>query len=575
MTKEQWVDDLLGKMSLEEKIGQLMVFGFAGPVIYPHTRELIKKYHIGGFRISQKFHPGSSESRGKQENPGYKCADTNTFDVPQGIQTKRINCTPEEYAAVLNTLRDLALDRKNSIGLHFAYDQEGEGADFLFRQRLFPYPMGIVAAGNPQMAYDTAYASGKQAHALGANLIHSPVLDVNTNPDNPEIGPRAYSSDPDVVIEYALKSLKGYNDAGIACTGKHFPGRGASDTDAHFSLPAINLSREEMFEVHLKPYKALIDNGLQCIMAAFTAYPGLGEADVPAAASRAIITGILRGELGFKGVITTDNAQMRGLLDKYEIGEAAVKCLLAGCDLILFRSESPATIYVIEKVLEAVKNGKYPESMLDESIKRILAMRYNMGLHINGGKVDAGRAGELFEDSFIVKTANDAAVLSTKIVKNNDNVIPVDKNKKVLLIEQIHHYHSFINSTYVHAGVLWEEMRKYSDNVSVAVINESYTDHDKQAVLKRLSQDDYDVIVTTSYYNYRSHACMIDLLKDIAAYGKPVIAVANTPYEKFGMPDFINNGIVNFCPSGRENIAAIAKAIFTDQTPFRQEPSPG
>ena len=562
MTKQRYVDDLMGKLTIEEKVGQLMVFGFMGPVIYPHTRELIQKYYVGGFRIAQKFHPGSSESREKKENPHYKYANNNTFDVPLGMQTKRINCTPEEYAAALNTIRDMALDRKNSIGLHFAFDQEGEGADFLFRQRLFPYPMGIVATGNPQTAYDVAYAAGKQAHALGANLIHSPVLDVNTNPDNPEIGPRSYSSDPDVVVEYALKSLKGYNDAGIACTGKHFPGRGASDSDAHFSLPTIDLSKEEMFATHLKPFKALIDNGLQCIMAAFTAYPHLGGADMPAATCRAIITGILRGELGYKGVVSTDNMQMKGLIDKYEIGEASVRCLLAGCDLILFRSESPAVIYVIEKVLEAVKNGRYPESMLDESVQRILAMRYDMGLHINGGKVDASRAGELFNDDFIVQTANKAALESTKIVKNKDNVIPVDKNKRVLLIEQIHHFHSFINDTYVHAGVLWEEMRKYSDNVSVVAINESYTDNDKQAVLSRLAQNDYDIVVTTSYYNYRTHAIMTELLREITAYGKPVIVVANNPYEKYGMPDFINNGIVNYCPSGRENIAAIARAIY-------------
>ncbi len=125
----------------------------------------------------------------------------------------------------------------------FTYDQEGEGADFLFNRRLFPYPMGLAASGEPELAYRVALASGRQARALGANMIHSPVLDVNTNPRNPEIGPRAYSDDPAVAAQYAAQSLRGYSEAGIIATGKHFPGRGESEEDAHFGLPVVKLDR--------------------------------------------------------------------------------------------------------------------------------------------------------------------------------------------------------------------------------------------------------------------------------------------------------------------------------------------
>lgn len=559
--KAKWIDDLMGKMTLEQKVGQLMVFGFFGPVITPHIVELITKYHVGGFRIGQKFHGGSDEGRIKGALP-YEKPGMNTFDRPADLYTKRINCSPFEYTQVLNKLRDFALNRKDGIGLHFAYDQEGEGADFLFDQRLFPYPMGLAASNDPTLAYRVALASGMQAKAMGANMIHSPDLDVNTNPKNPEIGTRSYSDNPDIVTRYAIQSLKGYSDAGIIATGKHFPGRGESEQDAHFGLPVITMDKNTFMEKHVAPFKGLIDAGLPAIMAAFTAYPCFGAGEVPGATAKEIITDLLRGELGFKGVVTTDNIQMKGLLNKYELGEATLRCLDAGCDLVLFRSESPATIYLVETVLEAVKKGRYTEKQLDASVQRILGMRFDMGLSVDGGKMDAQKAEKSFNDSFVVKTATEAAEKTITILRNEEKLIPISKNKKVLLIEQIHHFHSFINNMYSHPGMLWEEMRKLSDNVGLTLINEKYTENDKAAVMQRLADEDFDIIVATSYYNYRSHAIMVPFLKELQGLGKPLIVVSNTPYEAFGVPNEISTAVISFCQSGRENVKAVAETLF-------------
>ena len=566
----QWIDGLMGRMSLEQKVGQLMVFGFAGPVITPHVVELITKYHVGGLRIAQKFHGGSAEFRatlvGKtahaQDKPDY-----NTYYRPADLTTKRIACAPEEYAEVLNTLRDLALNRKDGISLHYTYDQEGEGADFLFGQRLFPYPMGLAASGEPELAYRVALASGRQARALGANMIHSPVLDVNTNPRNPEIGTRSYSDDPAVVAEYATQSLRGYREAGIIATGKHFPGRGESEQDAHFGLPVVKLDRATFMAQHIAPFRALIDAGLPTIMAAFTAYPCFGSDDLPAATDSWIITDLLRGELGFKGVVTTDNIQMTGLLQKYEMGEAVIRCLLAGCDLILCRSESPVTKHLVAKVIEAVKEKRYPESKLDQSVQRILALRWEMGLAQNGGKVDAAKAGLPFNDPFVTGVAKEAAEKSVVLLRDNPPILPLKPETKVVLIEQIHHFHTFINNLYSHPGLLWEELRKRSDSVALVLINEKFTEADKAAVHQRLREADYDVIVTTSYYNYRSHATMTDLLPELQQYQKPIIVVSNTPYEKFGIPAGFPTGIVCFVPSGRENLSVVADILYGKHKP--------
>ena len=561
---EKSIDTLLGSMSLGQKVGQLMVFPIYGAFITPDIVELVEKFHIGGLRITQKFHPGTDEHRRKVPPPEFLTRslagpDEKTYDRQPELE--RISWSPREQAEAVNRLRAMAMNRRSGIPLHFVFDQEGEGADFIFGQRLLPYPMGLRATGDPEMAYKAALAIGRQAYALGANLIHSPVLDVNTNPANPEIGPRSYSSNPDEVALYAMASMRGFNEANIACTAKHFPGRGASSSDAHYELPEINLSREDLYQNHIEPFRKLIGAGLQAVMAAFTSYPELDPTGRPAAVSEEIIKGLLREELGFNGIITTDNIEMGGLLEKYGMSEAAIMALNAGCDMILCRSYTPVRKGLIESVLTAVKQGRYPEKALDESVARILRFRRNLGLFENGGIVDPELAGLPFNDREIVDITNEAARKSTLLLRNADEVLPINCSQKVLLVEQAHHFHKFINNSYAHPGLLWSEMCRHSDNVGIVLVNETVTEEDQRAVMERL--DWADVVVVTGYYNYRSRNQLRSYLMSIIEAAKvPVVVVANTPYEAFGAPSEAQNVIVSFCPSGRENIRAVADMLY-------------
>ena len=560
---ERWINDILGRLDLDQKIGQLMVFPHYGPFITPDVVEFIRRHHIGGLRIAQKFLPGSNDSRtGAAAKDPHCRPDHDTFDRPD---LERIACTSAEFAATLNDLRDIAMERRGGVPLHTAFDQEGEGADFLFEQRLFPYPLGQAVADDPDLVYRISLAIGRQARALGANMIHSPVLDVNTNPENPEIGPRSFGDTPEAVTRFGLQALCGLNDAGIAATGKHFPGRGHSNTDAHFGLPEISLSRDELWRVHLSPYRALIEAGLPVIMAAFTAYPSLGAAGVPGATSPAIVTDLLRGELGFKGVVTTDNVQMGGLLALYDMGEAVVRCLIAGCDLVLCRSYSPQRLQVLSAVKTAVRSGRYREAALDTSVRRILTLRWQMGLAINGGKVNASRAGALFHDPLIMATAEEAAARTTIVLRDRAGLIPLPRGPRILLIEQIHHFHRFINNSYAHPGMLWQEIRRLRPDIATVAVNEKITDADRAAIRARL--DDADVIVTTSYYNYRSHAIMMPVLEELRATGKPILVVSNTPFESFGVPAWVESALVNFCMSGRENVRVVAEILTGHRRP--------
>ena len=193
-------------------------------------------------------------------------------------------------------------------------------------------------------------------------------------------------------------------------------------------------------------------------------------------------------------------------------------------------------------------------------------MRWNMGLAQNGGKVDASRAGQPFNDPFVTGVAREAAEKSVVLLRDDPRTLPLTRDTKVVLVEQIHHFHSFINTMYSHPGLLWEELRKHSDNVAVVLINEKFSETDKAAVHQRLKEMDYDVIVTTSYYNYRSHATMTGLLAEMQQYKKPIVIVSNTPYEKFGVPAGFPTGLVCFAPNGRENLSAVADILYGKKT---------
>lgn len=424
--------------------------------------------------------------------------------------------------------------------------------------------MGLAATGDRDLIYRTAKALARQARALGVNMIHSPVLDVNTDVNNPEVGPRAFSDDPMICADYALETLRAFQEEKLMATGKHFPGRGPSNVDAHFELPVIPLTREEMMASHIAPYQKLIAAGMPCVMAAFTAYNAFDpEDDIPAAASKNVITHLLREELGFQGVVTSDNVPMHGLMKKYEVSEAVIRVLLAGCDLILCRTESPVSVYVIEKVIEAVRSGRYPEEMLDASVKRILGLRYDMGL-AEDCLVDPQKAASMFEDPEIKDVSRESIRKTTLMLKNTQGHLPLPKQEKVLFLEQVHHFHEFINDGYSHPGLLWESLRKKSDQVMVSLVKETVTEKDREWALERAAEA--DTIICTSYYNYRTSASMVDLLMDIHALGKKLIVVSNTPYQKFGVPEGIETAVVTFCPSVPEGCDAVADMIYGDLT---------
>ncbi|MFH9238476.1 glycoside hydrolase family 3 protein [Streptomyces anulatus] len=352
---------IIAGMSLEEKVGQLFVMR-----VYGHSAtdpdqadvdanlkeigvrtaaELISTYHVGGIIYFTWAH--------------------NTRD-------------PHQIADLSNGLQRAALAGRSRLPLLVSTDQEhgivcrvGQPATLL------PGAMALGAGGSRSDTRRAAWIAGAELAALGVNQNYAPDADVNVNPANPVIGVRSFGSDPAAVAALVAEQVKGYQGAGIASTAKHFPGHGDTSTDSHTGLPVINHTRAQWEELDAPPFRAAIRARIDSIMTAHIVVPALDPSEDPATLSRPILTGILREELGYDGVVVTDSLGMEGVRTKYGDDRVPVLALLAGVDQLL----NPPNLSVAwNAVLEAVRGGEISEARVDESILRILRLKSRLGL---------------------------------------------------------------------------------------------------------------------------------------------------------------------------------------------------
>ena len=562
--KEKFIEGIISNMTLEQKIGQCLVIGFVGTTITPEILKRIKKYTPAGVRTGLTFRIKSAIYDPYAYNEEFL---DRVIRQPKGtvkdfcLDIPVPHCTNEEYCQFLNTMKSCAAESGAKIPLHITLDMEGDASADYFRGgiKYFPNQMGIASTNDPKLAHDCAWAAARQLTPLGFSWIHSPVLDVNTNPDNPEIGVRSFSEDPDKATEFALEALKGYQEAGLITTGKHFPGRGASSQDAHSGLPVINASLEEM-EQHLKPFQALIDAGLPAMMTAHTVYPALDDSGLPATLSKKILTDLLKGKMGFKGAITTDDITMGGIVEKFEVYQACIMAINAGADLILIRDESNLLDEVFEKLVEAAKTGVIPEERLNDAVRRTLSVKYDYNLFENNAIRPVKDASSGINDPKVHAIVQDAAERTVSVLRDKKNLLPLKKTDKVLLIEQVHPLHKFTNDQNCHPSLLWEKMFKYSDNVSQVETTMDFDENSKKRVMARI--DDADIIVITNYY-FRRYANGNEFVKELIKTGKPVIVITNSPYE-FSLIDDYETVVMNYGASV-ESFNEVAKLLFGER----------
>lgn len=356
ISEQNW-DELVRYMTLDEKAGQMLM---------PDLRMWNGKptYSLNG---------GVTEVMDDQQPGGFIVFDKNITDAKQ-----------------LTTFTDQLQKEAGDIPLLVGIDQEGGVVKRIPGGTNLPGNMALGATGQPELAMQAGKVTGTELSALGINLNFAPVLDVNINPDNPIIGIRSFGSDPGLVSEFGVNMMQGLQQSGVIAAVKHFPGHGDTSVDSHLGLPVVNRDRKRLDAVELKPFKEAIQNGAEMVMSSHIAFPALDDTTVkskkdgsdvhlPATLSKKIMTGLLREELGFQGVVISDAFTMEGIAEHFGESEAVKLAVAAGVDIILM----PDNIEGAHRtIVNAVKSGDIDEKLINDSVIRILKLKQKYGLFV-------------------------------------------------------------------------------------------------------------------------------------------------------------------------------------------------
>lgn len=327
------------EVSIREKIGQMFMIGFQGTALSEELKEIITNYGIGGVIIFSR-----------------------------NIES------PSQIKDLINSLQKLSL-QKNQIPLFVSIDQEG-GRVFRLKPPFRQYPSygELGRTGSEDAVRSNALAMAEELIEIGVNMNMAPVLDVNTNPKNPIIGDRSFSSNPDVVSRLGACVIKAFTEKGIIAVGKHFPGHGDTSLDSHLELPVVNHNIKRLENIELKPFIHAFKNGLRAVMTAHVLYPAL-DADFPATLSERIIKNILRKKYGFNGVVISDDLEMKAISNRYTDEDAGILSVRAGVDILLICHSNDKQLRIFDSLLKAVENGDIKEERIEESFSRIMKLK--------------------------------------------------------------------------------------------------------------------------------------------------------------------------------------------------------
>ncbi len=391
---DKWAQKTLRKLSLEEKIGQMLMiraqteFFNAQSPDFLQLRDNLRRYHIGGVLLTV-----ASEGGAVFRNQPY------------------------EAAMLTNQLQ-----RDSRLPLIFAADFERGLAMRFHGTTGFPAAMAFAATGNPRYAAEMARVVAQEARAIGVEWNFFPVADVNSAPANPIINTRAFGEDPQQVIPYVLAYLGGARENGMLTTAKHFPGHGDVETDSHLGIARVSADRAHLDSVELPPFRAAIGAGVDSVMVAHVTVPALDpDPNRVASVSRAVIDGVLKQQLGFQGLVITDAMDMNAVTRLFPGGRAAVEAVKAGNDVVLIPADLNAAYNAL---LSAVRSGEIPEAQIDASVLKILHAKTAVGLH-KARLVDIQALAEHIARPADLALAEQVSDEAVTMVRDNGHVIPV------------------------------------------------------------------------------------------------------------------------------------------------------
>lgn len=386
---EAQVEAQLRRMQTPEKIAQLMMIGFNGTEPTGQLAQWVRDRQVGGVALFSR----------------------NIVDLPQTLRlTHGILALAQGHVAPF-----VSLDQEGGTVIRV---QKGAS--------VFAGNMTLGATHSGPLAYLAGQAMAVDLRRLGFNMNLAPVLDVNSNPKNPVIGPRSLGERATEVARLGAWLVRGQQEAGIAAVAKHFPGHGDTQSDSHFSLPSVQAHWARLDKVELPPFRAAIAADVDAIMTAHIALPQVAEATpTPATVSRIILTEILRRRLNYDGVIMTDGLEMQGIAQRYGTGRAAVLAILAGADVPLVLWSEEGRLEVLHALQKAVAQKEISMARLDASVRRILRVKVRRGIldrrNIDKGEVLAGDNVNFWHESLLRRVAEDGIT----VVQNRKNVLPI------------------------------------------------------------------------------------------------------------------------------------------------------
>jgi beta-glucosidase-like glycosyl hydrolase/CubicO group peptidase (beta-lactamase class C family) len=495
-----WIESTLKRLSLEEKVGQL-VFVWTLGRYYPARSEqweelerLTTQRKLGGFIFS-------------------------IGDV-------------YEYAIQINKLQ-----KKAEVPLLIAGDFEYGVGMRVRHSTTFPRAMALGATRDPKLVYEMAKATAREGRALGVHQNYAPTVDINNNPRNPVINTRAFGDDVKLVSDMSAAFVKGTQDGGMIATVKHFPGHGDSDIDTHLALPILSFGRDRFENFELVPFKEAFKVGALSVMVGHISVPAFDSVrGVPATVSPHVSTELLKDTMRFDGLVVSDAMRMRGVSEKYSPGEAAVLAVKAGIDLILMPVDADIAI---DAVTAAVRRGEISEERINQSVRKLLGIKEYIGLNVNRF-VDVDKVSEVVGTPEHEQLALDIARKAVTVLGNKNNILPLSKPAGRRILDVI-----ISDSQDPADGQLFHRLlRERAGEVELAKVDPHSNAMEFESVVAKAQLA--ELLVCQLHLFTRSGEMtgfvepkQLQLVRALAALGKPIVAIAfGNPYVAMDLPAF-------------------------------------
>jgi beta-glucosidase-like glycosyl hydrolase/CubicO group peptidase (beta-lactamase class C family) len=480
-----WALDVLSKMSLDEKVGQLFMVAAYSNKGEQHKSEidkLVKDEHIGGLIFFQG-------------NPATQARLTNLYQMHAKVPLM------------------IAMDAEWGLAMRL---------DSTFK---FPWPLTMGAMRDTVLAYKMGVEVAKHCKRLGVHINFAPVVDVNTNPNNPIINARSFGENPQRVARMSAAYMKGMQSQGVMANAKHFPGHGDTDSDSHKTLPTVSQKFERLNAVELYPYKVLFKQGLASVMAAHLNVPALDPSGMPTSLSRKVVTGFLKDSLGFDGLVFTDALNMKGVSARYKPGEVDLKAFEAGNDVLLFAEDVKLAK---EKIIQAIKDSSVSMQQLNRSVLKILMAKSWMGLKQKTAVSPKKLTAELnpVSSELINKRIFQSAAT---LLLNKNSVLPVRElaNKKIAVV---------LAGTEI-GGAFAKTAARYTQ-----VETFTYSEKDENQLLNQLNG--YDLVITGLYTSnqnpwksYKLDGSVKRFVKRLTLQNNTIISLFANPYSLNSFPE--------------------------------------